>query len=321
MIMHDLFKWLICGAIALLFIASHAEEAASDSAAGEKPVMDIGGMVTVDLYAPVEEVADPVLEVGTVELGANVYIDPELTATVVLLAEGDMAAISIDQAMATRTFGNLPLTVYFGQHYFSHGLLTTRLISDPALIDMVEMGGAGLTALVGLNDQLSLGAAFTVVPVLEERDYACVLNADLVPMENSLIRLSGLASENLGDADLAVNVALGPLLLDVESFYRFRSPGEEAKAAGYYAGAAFEAPFSLTPAVRYDAVSWDGFRDFDVRLAAGVTRSFSHGIFAALELANVSPFEGDAYQEIAVQVGLQSTIELPGFQRKTLTRE
>jgi hypothetical protein len=59
----------------------------------------------------------------------------------------------------------------------------------------------------------------------------------------------------------------------------------------------------------------------DMRMGGGVNIMIKDGIFCALEFAQRRPFEGDAVNEIAFEVGLEQTIQLPGFQRKTLTRE
>jgi len=56
----------------------------------EVPAMDIGGLVTMDYGVDIQERNNPALELGEVELAANVTVSPRLTATVALLAEGDL---------------------------------------------------------------------------------------------------------------------------------------------------------------------------------------------------------------------------------------
>ncbi len=71
--------------------------------------------------------------------------------------------------------------------------------------------------------------------------------------------------------------------------------------------------YSIDP-VDIDA---EGFQQLQARIAGGLVYHRKDGIFGAVEFARVE----NTYKEVHVQIGLESTLELPGFQRKTLTQE
>ncbi len=149
----------IIGLTLLLTAALIQAQKDSESKEPDKEAMEIGGLVTVDHNPNVNNFEEPSLTIGTVELSANVHVKDSLLATVVILAEEDLSAISIDQAVATWNTRIQGLTIYADRHYFLHGLLTTRLISDPLILNAVEIAGPGFTATFGLKRfTLGLGA-------------------------------------------------------------------------------------------------------------------------------------------------------------------
>ncbi len=99
--------------------------------------MELGGVFTLDFNRHVSELDNPYLQMGKAELGANLGLSKELKATVLLHTEGDLKVLSITQAAATLNPEGAPWEMVFGQHTFNYSLLTTRLISDPNIVNEV----------------------------------------------------------------------------------------------------------------------------------------------------------------------------------------
>ena len=124
------------------------------------------------------------------------------------------------------------------------------------------------------------------------------------------------------DVDLAGAINFWKCAFDFEALAT-KAEQDSMRASGVYAGLLYDITDRFSVALRGDGISWSdkNFRDMDMRVAGGVTIKIKDGIFCAAEFARRMPFEGDGVNEIALEVGLEQKIQLPGFQRKTLTRE
>ncbi len=308
----------------------------------EKEAMKIGGIVTVDLGADPTEMKDVAMEVGKVELSANVNIATSLVASITLVAEGNLSAIRIDGAVAEFAPENKPFSILFGQHGYNHGLLSTHLISDPALLDIVETAAPGLTvnfaagsfspgiAVLFLHEDEESSTeyvlvdstieAVTVVESEEVNLFAGVINLDLSFLEESVARLSCKVHGDVFDLSVGTGIVVGPAAIDAEIFTEL-TDGDDAKASGYYAGFAYGITDDIEAAFRYDGLSEDSFGDIEHRIGVGATFGFKYGIFCAFEYGYAGLGTDEGEQEIALQLGLESALKLPGFHRKTLTRK
>jgi hypothetical protein len=286
--------------------------------------LQLGGLVSLDHTSGLDATRNPDLSLSQVALGANVTLSKEVLASVLLMAEGDMREIFFDQAMASLHPESSPWTLLFGLQTFNHGLLSTRLISDPEILPAVEISLPGITA----SYAWSAFAAGMGVAILEtdldgtpSKDYAMVPNLDWQggPLTT---RISGLISRYRTDVDAALSLQLGPVLLDAEAFGETPTWDSRSGNSGYYLGAEFTVNPSLTAAVRHDGFAVDRFSGWHAfRYGGGMTFSLKHDLFAACEYGfrRERGLEGD--HRIALQIGLKSTLELPGFQRQTLTQD
>ena len=161
----------------------------------EKPAMELGGYVTVNYGTDLAKDADPSFGIGEVDLSANVNISPEVVASITVMTYNHLDSLWIDQAMVAWTPSLLPVEFLFGQQTMNHGLLTTRLISDPLLLDDVELVQPSVI-LNGTMDIFTAGFGFTVLSELDELNfdttyrYSGVINIDANLPNESLIRLS-----------------------------------------------------------------------------------------------------------------------------------
>ena len=130
-----------------------------------------------------------------------------------------------------------------------------------------------------------------------------------------LIRASGSFADAYQDVVAGTEILVGPLTIDGEGYYQF-TDGDVA--SGWYIGAAATLSEMATVAVRYDMVTGDGYDTSDAKIGGGVALSFAHGLFAAVEFNRTLPEVDDGVNTVAFQIGLESSLELPGFQRKTL---
>lgn len=140
-------------------------------------------------------------------------------------------------------------------------------------------------------------------------------------MEESLARLSLAFRENIFNLSLGTGLVFGPAMIDLEVHSELISDDDDMMTSGYYTGLAVGVNDHVELAVRYDGFSIDSFSDLEHRIGVGTTLSLKHGIYCALEYSYDKPYEEDGINEIALQVGLESTLKLPGFQRKTLQKK
>jgi hypothetical protein len=318
------FGWILALG---LFMAALADE---DKDSTEKPIMECGGLVAVDYAAPADSFGHRDLHIGKIELQANVNVGEELVAAILLKAENRLDSLWIEQAMVSYKPAKIPaMELLFGQLTFNHGVLATRLISDPLISDEVELikPGAVLNYSAG---KFKPGIGLTTIRIASEdtnthtvnesNGFAAVVNIDYNFNDESMIRLSSLMDSAMIDADLAASAVYREFALDAEIYSRFDGWGETG-VSGFFAALSYELAERLSLGIRYDGFSEESFKDLTHRLGLGAKLEISHGAFCAIEFGHIKPPNEKAYQEIAAQLGLESTIKLPGFQRKTLTRE
>jgi hypothetical protein len=305
-------------------LAAHTPARSEEPAKTLDEKLQLGGLVTLDHNSGMNPVRNPDLELGEVALGANVTLSKELLASVLLKAEGDLGKIFFDQAVASLQPEGTAWTFLFGQQTFNHGLLSTRLISDPEILPYVELIRPGLSASYSLGG-FAFGAGATVEEAeldgYTSRDYALLPNVDWQsgPL---MLRASGAVSRYSSDADLGLSLGLGRVQMDAEAFDRLPVWDARERVSGYYLGAEISATSSLSFALRHDGVLSGSFSDLrSYRNAAGATFTLKHDLFAACEYSQLEDETNGTDRRIALQVGLKSTLELPGFQRKTLTQD
>jgi hypothetical protein len=324
---HTIFRIGVAGILSSL---SPQGTGAQGGGSAKELNMELGGLFTLDYLAPAATLEDPVLEIGTAELGANLGLSRDLTASVMLETEGGLDHLAIGQAAATLRPAQGPWTLVFGQHALAHGLLTTRLPSDPLLLDRVELIQAGGSAIwSGKRVSLGLGGFVrregTPSDLQDEEaihsDPVAVWNVDLLSEGETTARLSFTASANSFTADAAASLSAGRFDLDAEAYHEFASPPGHGRAAGAYAGAAWNLFPTLFTAVRVDILGDGTWARLEGRLAGGLVYHRGDGLFAAVECGYGAPPDGRRDLDAIIQVGLESTLELPGFRRKTLTQD
>jgi hypothetical protein len=311
-------------------VAAKPDTGKSDSArAGackeERPAMELGGYVTLDYEAMADSLSNGKAFLRWVQLGANVNISEEVVASIVILVARKLDSLTIYQADASYSPAGTPWQILFGQQIFNHGLLSTRLISDPLIIDDAMLIYPGLSAIYTAGN-FKPSLAFAVLDYQDTAyaagtsNYAAVLGLDYALPSESLVRLSALLSQELSDIDLALTYNVWKLAIDAEVYTQFKGV-YGSRMSGYFAGVQYNAGDNVHLAVRNDGLSSNAFREMEMRYAGGVVLDIKDGIFLALELSHVKPYGETAYQKVQVQIGLQQKLALQGFQRKTLTRE
>jgi hypothetical protein len=327
-------KKLLCGIVLLLGWSAYGDQDTSrqETAKEEKPAMELGGLVTIDYGTTIEKDAQPSLSLGIVDLGAKVNLRDNVVASILIRAMEKLDSLWIDQAFVSYKPGDGDLEILFGQHTLQHGILTSRMISWPMIVndslehyDAVNVKTPALTLNYALGKFVP-GLAFTVLqgkPAADSSDrwlYSGAANVDFLPNDESLVRLSTLFNQDFIDIDLGVSLAFGNLMIDAEGYGRFDDYSTGA-GSGYYAGIAYTLADRYTLALRHDADSPELFTSMSMRFAGAVVVDITDGIYAAAEFGHVMPSVGKAYQEVMVEIGLEQTIKLPGFQRKMLSTE
>ncbi|MBN1127363.1 MAG: hypothetical protein JXA71_00145 [Chitinispirillaceae bacterium] len=304
-------------------LAAEKETAAQD----EKPAFELGGHVTVDYAKDLAKDTDPSFGIGEADFSANVNVSGEVVASISVRSHHWLDSLRITQAVVAWTPSRLAVEFLFGQQAMNHGLLTTRMISDPLLLDDVELVCPAVIINSPFFDYFRGGFGFTVLSRFDDLTleniylHTAVVNIDALLPGESIVRLSSRANPDGIDIDIAGAVNCGNAGMDFEGLYSTASENR-LLASGFYAGLQYAFGKRIYCALRADAVSLAAanFENMDMRIGGGVSFRIKDGIFCALELAQRRPFEGETANEIALEVGLEQTIRLPGFQRKTLTR-
>jgi hypothetical protein len=280
-------------------------------------------LLTVDGANKFKDWENTPAQLGSVELSANVHVDSNMEGSITLLSEAEPGksepgTIVVDQAVGQWTLSQGQIV--FGQQSFNFGLLSTRTISDPLILDLGDFSRAGVTGLLN-RGSMTYGLGLTSVETLSNdsgatptSDPCLVLNADFAP-EGQMMRLAIQASRARQAIDGAINFSQADFFLDLEALWRWKDEDDIAKG-GFSAGIAWQFSPIFQPAIRWDAVGDEEDIMISQAFTAGITISPVEHIFGAGEVS----WDQDGEASFAVQMGLQTTLKLPGFQRKTLTR-
>jgi hypothetical protein len=287
-----------------------------------KEAMEIGGLVTLDAYGPVNQFEHATFEIGSVYLGANLTLSPEVTASVVVAAESNLSELWIDQALAVFAPTGSAWSITAGQQTLKHGLLSTRLICDPLILDIVELIQPAITVDYTMGSWTPSLALTSVFDSDTMPNWAGVAVIDYTNEEFIIntVRISSLISEKKQDINLGLTLVHSKFTLDAEVYSLL---GEEnvSLTSGYFAGLAFQVTEKLSCAARYDAISADRFKEKDQRICFGAIYNIRDGIFCAAEFEHLFNFDGTTDNRLNMQIGLENTIKLPGFHRETLIQK
>ncbi len=326
--MNQILSLTIMSALALhVGFTQAADSPAAYTVSEEKKELEIGGAFTLDAYGQSDRMSHPQLSIGMVNLGASIGVSKNLVASVLLAAENDMHDIWIDQALADYKSDTKPLELIFGLQSIPHGVLSTHLISSPLIADDVGQTLPSV-CIITTKRKIKGGAALaivhadadSVVGIEESDDIGGVLFCDFLHSDVSFTRLSVFINEANVDADLGTSLVLSKITVDVEAHAKLASGGHDQEyPSGYTIAAAYLHNDNLTLAARTEGRSSAFFKDNEFKTSLGATWAFANGIFIAAEVAHRAGGAEGQYQEIALQGGLQHSLTLPGFQRKTLS--
>jgi len=284
--------------------------------------LQLGGTVSLDNESRLDAREDPQMGLSEVSLGAEVALSEGMQAAVVLKAEDDLDKLFFEQAVASFTPNGSHWVFFIGQQTFNHGYLTTRLISDPLLLDWVEVKQPGIAATYALGE-LSLGSGLVVAESGDSsatsHDYAVLPNLDWThgPLQS---RLSGMVSRYRSDVDLAASLAIGRFTFDAEGFSRLKVWDATDKTSGFSLGAQWEMIPGLSAGFRQDGLAPEAGEGLSAwRFGAGLSYTLHRDLFAAAEYGYGHGTE-DAGHRLALRIGVKSTLHLPGFQRETLSQ-
>lgn len=305
----------------------------------QKEAIELGGSVSLDFAADPKTIEEGTVELGTVKLSANVPITNGLLASITLKAKEKLSRVAVAEALVEWTLAKEKLTLILGQHTYNQGLLSTHLISDPGILDFVETAAPGLTGMINLekvcpsfaigfehvdaetHDSLFVNGTevgkITVEDSPEDMKIFGVFAVDIPYLEDCGARISAHVRDNYTDIAIGTEIIVKKLTVDVETAMRLSS-SDDLKTSGYYIGLAYGFHDVFEAALRYDGISEGYYDAVDHRIGIGGTFSIFHGIFAALEYGHSFMNDGSDEGELAIQIGLESTLKLPGFRRKTL---
>lgn len=305
-----------------ILIFSHLlfAQATSDKEQKKTEALELGGIVTVDYFG---DKTEQTLGTGTVELSANVNVASNVKASISLLSKENLDSIITDAALVEWSLDQAPLSIIFGQQDLGHGLVSTHLISDPTLLDIgAKLVGPGVI----VNSKFgfispTLGVTYLKRTFEEGHTsdpyFVGLAGYNLNLSNNLLFRNTFSFREDFIDMVAGGSINLNSFTLDMEGYFDLN--GYIESPMGIYTGLAYELNEHLEIAARYDDITSDQFDHSEKRVGLGAIVSFEHGIYCAVEYGKLLPSIGKQSDEISIQLGLESTIKLPGFKRKTLT--
>lgn len=303
----------ILAVAALSHAQTPADSSASPAPADRRFPLELGGFFTYDLSGPATgwKNADVPLSLSWMELSARVPVADHLVGAITILSKDGPRDLRVWQCLAAYEDGGASLVV--GQQNFHHGLLATRLVSNPLIWDSAWRNDPGVEVSRTLGSlTLGVGAAVENIPGdsaagIEERDDPSGSGyVDWALAEGSLLRASGAAGKRWQDADLAANLALGAFLVDLEGYRKFRD--RDPDLLGCSLGLAWQrGPWTV--GARYDRLSLDGDRSWEGRTSLGTVAQFWDAMFAGLEVSRTD--RGSV--GIDFQVGLSSHMKIPGY--------
>jgi hypothetical protein len=309
----------------------------------EKEALEIGGLVQFDYGSDIKDFKHQSLQIGRVELRAIVNVNPNVKGFITLLSQNDLSAIRIYQAAADLTLDKMPLEIVAGQQIFNHGLMTTRMISNPLGFDLLLPNQPGVTAFYTINSfKIGLAGLMTenitgtysgtmttvsgdTIPVTAERtdtarSFSGIISFDYTFQNGSNAHVSSLISQTCSDIDAACGIIIGKLTLDCEAYSKFQVSAGSQKVSTYCLGAAYSLSDAISVAFRSDGLSRnEQFKDMTLLFGAGVVAKVFGDCYIAAEYDYTKQWQGNRSEIIAVEFGLRSSLKLPGFQRKTLT--
>lgn len=305
----------------------------------QKAAIELGGVVSLDYSTDPKTIEDGTIELGTVKLSANVPITDGLLASITLKAKENLSKVAVAEALVEWTLAKEKLTLIMGQHTYNHGLLSTHLISDPAILDFVETASPGFSGMINLkkicpsfaigfehveeesHDSLYINGSViekkSVIDTPEDMKVFGVFALDIPYLEECAARISTHVRDDYSDISVGTEIVAKDLTIDLETAIRLSSD-DSYKSSGYYLGIAYAFHEVFEAAIRYDGISESYYEAIDHRIGIGGTFNIFHGIFAALEYGHSFMNDGSDEGELAIQVGLESKLKLPGFRRKTL---
>ncbi|MGL1903002.1 MAG: hypothetical protein OCC49_12760 [Fibrobacterales bacterium] len=325
--------------IGIMILGTTVSSANDKNGAGSvnlEPAMELGGVVTIDFGGPTDALKDAPVEVGTVELSANVPVSNDILASITLVGEEGLTSVAIDAAVVEWKLSQVPLTLLMGQNDIGHGLNSTRLISDPLMKGLdFGLNGPSISAVYSAGmfspfvggvylatpGEMSYVVEGTSVQKVESEAsgvYRGLVGIEASPSEMMMVRASGSLGKKYQDAVVGSEISIAGLTIDLEGYYQF-TDGDQM--SGWYTGVAYQVSDMFALATRYDMSTKNSYDAYGSRIGVGGSFSFAHGLFAALEYGRTLPSEGDGENTIGIQIGLESSLELPGFQRKTLKQQ
>ncbi len=310
---------LVCSS---LLLAAFSITAHGDTPHEDKEAMELGGLLTLDGANKVKDWESTEADLSRVELSSVVHVQENLEGSITLLSATKPDSIVLYQAVGQWT---LPKgKVIFGRQAFNASLLTTRMVSLPMMFDFGEVRNAGVTVLTNHNAMtfgFGLTSLVTGVDSTRSSDPNAIVNIDYAP-EGSLSRLAIQASRKRQAIDGAVNLTLGSLSADAEGMWRWKDEDDIAKG-GFAIGLSYSLSKMVSLAGRWDGMyneqdgvgkSEDGLNHQYV--AGCITVSPIDHVFGAAEMG-WDEHDGPVFD---LQLGLQSTLKLPGFQHKSLAQ-
>lgn len=313
---------LISSMYVVIALAGMGLRANGDTPKEEKEAMELGGLLTLDGANNFKDWESTEADLSRVELSSIVHVDENLEGSITLMSATKPDSLVLYQAVGQWT---LPKgKVIFGRQAFNASLLTTRMVSLPLMFDFGEVRNAGVTVLTD-HDAMTFGFGLTSLVTgpdsASSSDPNAILNFDFAP-EGSLSRLAVQASRKRQAVDAAVNLTIGSLNADVEGMWRWKD--EDGIAKG---GFALGLSYSLTKMVSL-AARFDGMYNEQIEPGAtedGLNHKYVAGCITVSPIDHVFGAAEFGWDEIDgavfdLQLGLQSTLKLPGFQHKSLTK-
>jgi hypothetical protein len=307
---------------AILIFTGPAFLARGDDPHEDSEAMELGGLLTLDGANKFKDWESTEADLSRVELSSIVHVGQNLEGSITLMSATKPDSIVLYQAVGQWTLPNGK--VIFGRQAFNASLLTTRIVSLPLMYNFGEVRNAGVT-LLAEHGPITYGFGLTSLVTgpdsASSSDPNAILNFDY-SLGDNLSRMAVQASKLRQAVDGAVNLKFGPVNLDAEGMWRWKDEDEIAKG-GFAVGIAYQLTEMVSLAGRWDGIINE--QDGVIRNEDGLNHQYIAGCLTVSPIEHAFGAAEIGWDEkdgpvFDLQLGLQSTLKLPGFQRKTLTK-
>ncbi|MBU1486460.1 porin [bacterium] len=280
--------------------------------------ISVGGLIEVGY----EKIGDGKgnLGAGDIEVGIEAKLNEQISGAILLRPDAEEIGDILDEVIITlENFSQAPISITAGKTAMPFGVFESHLLSDPWTKEAGdtwcwEIGG--VVGLIGSYAQESVEVSLAVYDCCDNEEPCGIAGMITVaPMENFSASLSYCSQKEdvdtttaaMGDVNLSLTYAAGPVTVDVEYSGAMTRENGEPKPSAYSAGLAYQASEPLEVALRYDGLNDDDGTATSPasRIGAGINYTLFEAATLSCEIGSTKPGEDDSKTDFAAKLAIE----------------